>query len=326
MLKYGLLLAVYCYSYLGLFSQQNLFLKDCINKISKDSIYSYVSVLASDKMEGRETGEQGQKRAANYIAQKFRNLRLDSFENGYLQKFSYKAGFNKKVLKNIAGENVIGLLKGKGKNPKTLVITAHYDHLGIKDSLIYNGADDNASGTAAIIEMARIFTNAVKGGAIFENNILFIAFSGEEKGLLGSLYYVKHPVIPIKKSITNINIDMIGRVDQKYSTNVNYIYIIGSDKITQNLKDLNNKQQALFSGLVLDYFYDTKDKFRYYFRSDHYNFAKRKVPIAFYFNGVHGDYHKPTDDIEKINFELAEKRTKFILSVAWELAQTKKLK
>jgi len=226
----------------------------------------------------------------------------------------------------IMGENVVGLLEGTEIKDEVVVLTAHYDHLGIRDSLLYPGADDNASGTSAVMEMAKMFSKAAAEGRRPRRSILFMTVSGEEKGLLGSKYYVKRPVVPLKNTMVNLNTDMIGRIDDKHdSLGVrDYVYIIGSDKLSTILHSINEKINAGFTKLELDYtFNNPDDPNRYYYRSDHYNFAKNNIPVIFYFNGSHADYHRPSDTIDKIQFDLLAKRTQLIFLTAWELANRK---
>jgi hypothetical protein len=223
----------------------------------------------------------------------------------------------------LEGENVVGYLEGSDKKNETIIITAHYDHLGKRDSLIYPGADDDGSGTSAVMELAKIFSEAKKEGHAPRRSILFMTFSGEEKSLLGSSYYVTHPLIPLEETMTDLNIDMIGRTDEKHdSLKVrNYVYVIGSDKLSTDLHKINERANLLYTKLDLDYtFNNPDDPNRFYYRSDHYNFAKNKIPIIFYFNGTHVDYHKPTDTIDKIDFDLLVKRARLVFFTAWELA------
>ena len=188
-----------------------------------------------------------------------------------------------------------------------LIITAHYDHLGKHDTLIYNGADDDGSGTTAALEIAQAFMLAKEQGKGPRRSVLIMPVSGEEKGLLGSKYYTDNPVYPLKNTIANLNIDMIGRVDE-YHDNGDYIYLIGSDKLSSELHAISEEVNMKHFNLELDYtFNDKDDPNRYYYRSDHYNFAKNNIPVIFYFNGVHEDYHKPSDTIEKIDFKKIEK-------------------
>lgn len=147
--------------------------------------------------------------------------------------------------------------------------------------------------------------------------------TGEEKGLLGSQYYTDFdPIFPLENTVTNLNIDMVGRVDEAHKDKPNYVYLIGSDKLSQKLHDLSEKVKETYdSSMEFDYTYnDENDPNRFYYRSDHYNFAKNNIPIIFYFNGTHPDYHKPTDTIEKINFDIMENRARIIFHTAWVIA------
>jgi Zn-dependent M28 family amino/carboxypeptidase len=162
---------------------------------------------------------------------------------------------------------------------------------------------------------------AKKDGKGPKRSILFLHVTGEEIGLFGSKYYTSHPVFPLDKTVANLNIDMIGRIDEKHKKNPNYIYLIGSDKLSTELHDLSENVNQTTEKLELDYAFNSeKDPNRFYYRSDHYNFAKNKIPVIFYFNGTHEDYHKPSDTEDKINYELLAKRTNLIFYTAWEIA------
>lgn len=228
----------------------------------------------------------------------------------------------KNKIKKVGSENVLGYVEGGDLKNELVVITAHYDHLGKEGrKIIYNGADDDGSGTVAVIALAEAFAKAKKEGRGPRRSILFMTVAGEEKGLLGSSYYVEHPVYPLVNTVCDLNIDMIGRMDEKHAGNPNYIYLIGSDKLSSTLHSISENVNTTYSKLELDYTYnDEKDKNRFYYRSDHYNFAKKGIPVIFYFNGVHEDYHRITDDVEKINFEKIEKIARYIFFTAWELA------
>jgi hypothetical protein len=219
-------------------------------------------------------------------------------------------------------ENVLGFMEGTDKKEEILVITAHYDHIGIVDGKINNGADDDGSGTVSVLELAEAFSIAKQKGFAPRRSILFMLFTGEEKGLLGSEYYSNNPIFPLKNTITDLNIDMVGRVDDKHTENPNYIYVIGSDKLSSDLHKLHEDAAKKYAPEIeLNYTYnDENDPNRFYYRSDHYNFAVHNIPIIFYFNGTHPDYHAPTDDVEKINFEKMEKIDRMIFHTAWELA------
>ena len=306
------------------------------NSINVEDIKKHLLVLASDSLKGRETGKKGQKMAANYIVNHFKNIGIQPYrKNTYFQKFKVKTvkryGNWKRQQKSaleklfkkdyIKGENIIGYIEGSDLKDELLIITAHYDHLGIKDTLIYNGADDNASGTASIMEIAQAFMMAKKDGKGPRRSVLIMPVSGEEKGLLGSKYYTDNPIYPLEKTVANLNVDMIGRTDKKYANDPNYIYLIGSDRLSMDLHNISEEVNKKYINLRLDYTYNEKDDpNRYYYRSDHYNFAKNNIPVIFYFNGTHTDYHQPTDTAEKINFDKIEKISRYIFLTAWELA------
>ena len=185
----------------------------------------------------------------------------------------------------------------------------------------YNGADDNGSGTSSVLEMAEAFSMAKELGAGPRRSVLCLMVTGEEKGLLGSEYYSENPIFPIASTVANVNIDMVGRVDEKYKDNPNYIYVIGSDRLSSDLHVINESVNQKYSQITLDYQYnDENDPNRYYFRSDHYNFARKGIPAIFFFNGTHEDYHRITDTVDKINFEKMEKVSRHFFHTAWELA------
>ena len=224
-------------------------------------------------------------------------------------------------IKKVNTENVLGFIEGSDKKDEYIILTAHYDHIGMDGEEVNNGADDDGSGTVAIMEIAQAFALAKEAGHGPRRSILFMTVTGEEKGLLGSSYYVEHPALPLESTITNLNIDMIGRIDGTHEEKPDYVYLIGSDKLSKELHDVSEKVNSTYTKLELDYtFNNDSDPNRYYYRSDHYNFAKNNIPIIFYFNGTHADYHRPTDTIDKIEFELLEKRARLVFHTAWEIA------
>jgi hypothetical protein len=234
------------------------------------------------------------------------------------------ARIDSKIARDIKqSENVIGMLEGSDPKLKNeiVIFTAHYDHLGVNaDGQINPGADDDGSGTAAVLELAEAFAvNPVKP----KRSLVFMTVTGEEKGLLGSYYYSQNPIIPMEKTIANLNTDMIGRVDKKYEAmnNPNYVYVIGSDKISTELDSVLRVSNASSENLLLDYtFNDDKDPNQFYRRSDHFNFARNGVPVVFYFTGVHDDYHRPTDTVDKILFGRAARITRLIFVTGWNTA------
>jgi hypothetical protein len=182
------------------------------------------------------------------------------------------------------GENVIAMIPGSDLREETVVISSHYDHLGKKDSLIYYGADDNASGTSAVVELARVFQKAKRDGHGPRRNLLFLNVSGEEKGLLGSAWFVNNPTVPLHSIVANLNIDMIGRTDAEHdSTGVrNYVYIIGSNRMSNELHVINETMNDSGPRLELNYKYNNpKDPNDFYRRSDHYNFiiTSQRIPL-----------------------------------------------
>ena len=230
--------------------------------------------------------------------------------------------------RSIQAENVMAYVEGTDLKNEVIVLSAHYDHLGIIDGKVYNGADDDGSGTVAIMQLAKAFQEAKKQGKGMRRSMLFLNVSGEEKGLLGSEYYSEHPVYELSKTVCDLNIDMIGRLDEAHSTNSNYVYLIGSDKLSSELHKISEQANKTYTKLDLDYtFNDENDPNHFYYRSDHYNFAKNNVPVIFYFNGVHADYHQETDEIQKIDFNKMEKISRLVFFTAWQLAnQTERIK
>jgi hypothetical protein len=225
--------------------------------------------------------------------------------------------------KIITGKNVLGYIEGSDPLLKNeiIIITAHYDHIGIIDGKVHNGADDNASGTAGLLEIAAAFQLAKKLGLKFKRSILCMPVSAEEKGLLGSYYYAEKPEYPLSQTITNLNMDMVGRPDQNHPGNENYIYIIGSDKLSSDLHNTSEFANSKYVNMELDYTYNEPgDPNRFYYRSDHYNFAKNSIPSIFYFSGLNEDYHKHTDTMEKLSYKKIESLTKLIFYTAWELS------
>lgn len=221
----------------------------------------------------------------------------------------------------LSSQNVLGFIEGTEKKDEIIVVSAHYDHLGKRADDIYNGADDNASGTSTVLEIAEAFKLAKESGEGPKRSILCILFTGEEKGLLGSRYYSESPVLPLAGTVANVNVDMIGRVDKKYMEDPNYIYVIGSDRLSSDLHRINEAVNQKYAQITLDYTYnDENDPNRYYNRSDHFNFARKGVPAIFYFSGVHEDYHRTSDTAEKIMFGKMEKVARLIFHTTWELA------
>lgn len=282
--------------------------------ISKSNIRKHIEYLASDELEGRAPGTKGEQLAIDYIASYFSKLALKpAGTDGYRQQFDYKYHTNphdttgtNAVQKK--GSNVLGFLDNGA--PYTIVVGGHFDHLGKghhgsaldKGDEIHNGADDNASGTAGVIELAKFFT---ENGIQEQNNFLFICFSAEEDGLVGSKHFTNTPTVDIGKINFMVNMDMIGRLNP--NTRKLLVYGIGTS--------------PQFTGLI-----DTTDgRFSYVIDSsgvgptDHTSFYLKDIPVLSFFTGQHSDYHKASDDIEKINFDGEVDILKFIASTILKL-------
>lgn len=307
-------------------------LKDSIKIADSSNIMTYANTItarelslllfqfASKEFEGRKAGEAGEKKAAQFIKAYYQKEGIPSpfGTSNYSQQVP--AEF---LSKNYStSENLLAFIKGSTNPEEIVIISAHMDHLGISNNgAIYYGADDDGSGTVALMEMAQAFNQAKKDGRGPKRSIVFLHFTAEEIGKRGSEYYASHPVFPLKNTLVDLNIDMIGRVDNLHKNNDNYIYLIGSDKLSKELHFISEEINNSFFKIDLDYRYNTEqEKNRYYTRSDHYNFANKDIPVIFYFNGEHEDYHEPTDTPNKINYNLLEKRTKLIFATAWQIA------
>jgi Zn-dependent M28 family amino/carboxypeptidase len=278
-----------------------------------------VKALASKKFEGRESGTEGQQKAANFIRRFYKKNNVEPGNgDSYFQEFEVK---ERNGVSGGMSSNVLGYIQGTDKQSEVLVISAHYDHLGKNGKDIYYGADDDASGTAAIMLIAKAFAKASAEGFRPRRSILILNDSGEEKGLLGSKYYVENPVFPLKNTVADLNVDMIGRIDSAHIADTNYVYLIGSDKLSYDLHFVSEKSNSMYTNLNLDYTFNSDtDPNRFYYRSDHYNFAKNNIPVIFYFSGVHADYHQPTDTYDKILYDKATKIAHLVFYTAWNIA------
>lgn len=292
-----------------------------LNTIKTEDLEAHVVEVSSDKYKGRMTGEEGHNEVCDYIRNyyKLQNIAAPESLPDYYQK----------VPKDILPENlndsqnIIAYIKGSEFPDEFVFISAHSDHEGVKDGEIFNGADDNGSGTAAVLEIAEAFHKAIEEGFRPKRSVVFLHVTAEEVGLHGSRYYTNNPVFPIENTVATLNIDMIGRVDSEHQNNENYIYLIGSDRMSSELHYIAEEANSTFTNLELDYtFNEESDVNRYYYRSDHYNFAVKGVPVIFFFNGEHEDYSKPTDTADKINYPLLAKRTKLVFATAWYLANS----
>jgi len=290
------------------------------NTISAKELSSHLYKFSSNEFLGRKTGETGHKKASQFLKSYYQNENIESpYKGSNYNQTIPEDFFNGKTK---SSENVLAYIEGSEKPNEVVIISAHLDHLGVSEQgEIYNGADDDGSGTVAIMEIAQAFNQAKKDGVGPKRSVLFLHFTAEEIGKLGSEYYTQNPVFPLENSVTNLNIDMIGRVDDAHLNNKNYIYLIGSDRLSKELHYTSEKINNSYFNINIDYKYNVEgEKNRYYTRSDHYNFAKHGIPVIFYFNGEHDDYHKVSDTPDKIDYKLLETRTKLIFATAWQLA------
>lgn len=290
-----------------------LSMKPYTEKVSGNAAFTISRKMALDLLEIKEKklakiqkniSQKGQPPAAGAIAEQTVRLKAERKDN------------------IVMTENVMGFLEGTDKKDEVIVISAHLDHIGISaDGQINNGADDDGSGTVSILELAEAFSKAKAEGHGPRRSILFMTVTGEEKGLWGSEYYTSNPVIPLANTVCDLNIDMIGRIDVAHKDNPKYVYVIGSDKLSSELHAIGEAANEKYINYKLDYtFNNPSDPNRFYYRSDHYNFAKNKVPVIFYFTGVHEDYHRPGDDVEKIMFDKQSKIVQLVFHTAWELS------
>ena len=312
-------LLIICFQFSFSQTSSEFYAKTISSSELKDLLYVY----ASDDFEGRESGKIGQKKAIKFLKDFYKSNNISPAQNtnDYMQKMTLMTKNGEKI----DTENIAAIIPGSEIPEEHIIISAHLDHVGIINGEIYNGADDDGSGSVVLLEIAQAFQKAYIDGKGPKRSILFLHLTGEEKGLLGSAYYTANPLYPLEDTVANLNVDMIGRLDPKRNdTDPNYIYLIGSDKLSQELHDVSEKTNSKYSKLKLDYiFNDENHPERFYRRSDHYNFAKKNIPVIFYFSGTHEDYHKPTDTPDKILYPLLSKRAKLIFHTAWELVNRK---
>ena len=302
----------YIDKYSNYFNKSKMSLEDVETKSDEKLGFIYVSPsLAGEIFD--QSFDKLTKSIDNFNAGKSNSLKKIKSK-----EVSYKLDYEKTKIKS---ENVLGYLEGTDLKDELVIITSHYDHEGIKNGEIYNGADDDGSGTVAVMDIAEAFALAKADGNGPRRSILFMNVTAEEKGLLGSSYYASHPIFPLENTVVNLNIDMIGRTGDREIETTNYVYLIGADKLSTDLHNISEDMNKTYTNMYLDYtFNDEAHPERFYYRSDHWNFAKNGIPIIFYFNGVHADYHKPTDTVDKIEFDMLQKRAQLVFYTAWEIA------
>jgi Zn-dependent M28 family amino/carboxypeptidase len=294
-----------------------------MNTITENELKTHLYIVASDEMEGRETGSPGQKKAGAYLISQYvkNGIPFPKGATSYYQPIP-AAYLNAKRDEGLSdSENIWAFIKGSEKPEEIVVVSAHYDHVGVKNGDVYNGADDDGSGTVALLEIAEAFEISKKEGHGPKRSILFLHVTGEEHGLHGSRFYSENPLFPLANTIADINIDMIGRRDDFHPDSNNYVYLIGADRLSTDLHNICFAANDKYTQMNLDLKYnDPMDPQHFYERSDHYNFAKHGIPSVFLFNGVHADYHQKSDTPDKIEYDALEKRAKFAFTIAWELA------
>lgn len=320
--------------------------------VSVSRLRQHVFTLASDSLQGRATGTRGQLKAAFYCTYVLRNhhlspaFRLDPVRSSFYQRYAFKTikitsfgrssygsiptTFSRDELVSnplaskdssdlLSGHNVGGLLIGTDLKQEVIVLSAHYDHLGSSGKRIFHGADDNASGTATVLSVAALFDSLAQQGIRPRRSILFVLFSGEEGGLTGSDYFVHNSPIPLPQIVCNINVDMVGRVDDAHRKKPDYCYLLAGQQdhaLRWTVEEANKQSVAI----ELDYTYDTEnDPNRYFFRSDQFNFAQLGIPVLFFMDGKHPDYHQPSDTADKIRYEVLQKRATLIFQTTWLL-------
>lgn len=265
---------------------------------NEQELLTHIKTLSSDAFEGRRTGTKGAIKAQKYIVNQFSLLHVMPLNKNYEQPFLFT-----KEGKQYSGNNVLGLIKGSQYPETYIVISAHYDHEGIKNGQIYNGADDDASGISALFSFAEYFkTHKPK------HSIILAAFDAEELGLQGSKYFVNHPIVPLKQIMVNLNLDMISRSNKKE------LFAVGT-VFNSTLKDVIIKHNYSHTIKLLVGHDEGSYNDNWTHASDHANFHKKNIPFLYFGVDDHEDYHKPTDDFENIHPEFYIEAVKVIISV-----------
>ncbi|TGV01982.1 M28 family peptidase [Flavivirga rizhaonensis] len=264
----------------------------------EESMLKHLKSLSSDAFEGRRTGTRGALKTRKYIINQFHSLNVQPLGKGYEQPFLFV-----KKQKEYKAVNILGLIEGTKNPDEYIVISAHYDHEGIKKGAIYNGADDNASGLSALFSFGEYFKNNPP-----KYSVILAAFDGEELGLQGSKYFVKNPIIPLKNIKVNINMDMIGRSEK------NELYVVGTER-NKKLKHAVSYYQHSKKIKLIEGHNDSDALENWTYSSDHVNFYKKGIPFLYFGVEDHNDYHEPTDDYENIHPEFYVEAVKVIVSV-----------
>ncbi len=285
--------------------------------IDRSDLRARLAALAADSMEGRRAGTRGGDKAAAYLASELEKLGVEPAgdASSYLQRFHLPPTVPR--AERDSTQNVVGIVRGSDPRlaDEYVAIGAHYDHVGIGAPVdgdsIYNGADDDASGTVSVLEVAEALTQGPRP----RRSVLLVFHGGEEAGLLGSQHFTDRPPVPIEEVVAQLNVDMVGR------NSPDSLSIIGAGRISSEL-DRIIRREAAAGGLSLDYTLDAPDHpEQLYYRSDHYNYARLGIPVAFLFAGLHPDYHLPSDEIERIDMAKVERAAELLYRVLWAVAE-----
>jgi Zn-dependent M28 family amino/carboxypeptidase len=292
---------------------QDMLLENYASSILQRDLRRHVDILASDSLQGREVGTPGGWMAGDYVATCFAQFGLTAPYNGsYFQPLDSLPG----------ARNVVGVLEG-ADTAAAIVIGAHYDHHGMYYYSVYNGADDNASGVAAMLEIAEALAALRRSGYPPQRRIIFIAFDAKERSMAGSAWYAAHPLTPLARTAACINMDMLGRTDAPPGADTNYVLAVGADRHRSPLRQITSAANAARRlHLDIDYTFYGSDTFHdlFYHISDQYNFGRRGVPVIYFTSGMHDDLWKSTDDPHKLSFPVLQRRTQLIFYTLWDVA------
>ncbi|MCS6790550.1 MAG: M28 family peptidase [Bacteroidia bacterium] len=307
-------------------------------QVSEKDLYAHLQFLAHDALQGREAGTPFEKVAAAYLIAQHRRIGNEPLlPQSYIHVFwlkkpislpppEGKSSRKKKKLSqppppspdSVEAWNVLACRRGSLYPSQYVILSAHYDHIGKSpQGAVFNGADDNGSGTAVLLEVARLISQLPPP----KRTIVFFHTGAEEKGLIGAFRFVQDSLIPIDSIVAMVNTDMVGRTDTLHQPGDRYLYTIGADRATPVLRFIQEEVNALCCQWKLDYRYDSpSDPLRLFYRSDHFAFARKGVPSVFYFGGLHSDYHMPSDDWDKIEPERLRRTAVWLAAMAWSLA------
>jgi hypothetical protein len=298
---------------------QDMQLENYASSILQRDLKQHVDILASDSLQGREAGTPGGWMAGDYIASCFAQYGLKApYSGSYFQPIDSLPG----------ARNVVGVLEGIDgieAEAGAVVVGAHYDHHGMYYYSVYNGADDNASGVSAMLEIAETLAGMSREGYTPRRSIIFIAYDAKERSMAGSDWYVNHSLTPLARTVACFNMDALGRIDAPPGIDTNYVLVVGVDKHHSPLKQITdavNVRHQLY--LDIDYTFYGSDTFRdvFYHISDQYSFGRHGIPVIFYTSGMHDDLWKPSDDPWKLSFPVLQRRTQLIFYTVWEMANS----